>query len=167
MTVGRKPISDMGEIAESDSDPVLSSALDLGPLPRLAGYALRRAQLAVFEDFITTLAELDLRPAQYSVLLVLERNPGSTQTAVAAALGIQRANFVALLDGLERKGLARRAPSPTDRRSHALGLTPRGHEVLVRANTLVAQHDARMIAGVGVERWTDVLAVLHALSERG
>lgn len=142
------------------------TALDLGPLPRLTGYALRRAQMAVFEDFIATLAGLDLRPAQYSVLLVLERNPGSTQTAVASALGIQRANFVSLLDGLERKGLARRAPSSTDRRSHALALTSQGRDVLERAHQLVAEHDARMLAQVGIGRWNEVLDVLHALSAR-
>lgn len=137
--------------------------VDLGPLPRLTGYALRRAQLAVFEDFIATLADLDLRPAQYSVLLVVERNPGSTQTAVAAALGIQRANFVALIDGLEQKGLARRAPSPNDRRSYALALTPLGAETLRRAHGLVAEHDARMVARLGVAQTGPLIDMLHAL----
>lgn len=157
----------MAKKTDDDQAAEEPGQLDLGPLPRLTGYALRRAQLTVFEDFIATLAELDLRPAQYSVLLVLERNPGSTQTAVAAALGIQRANFVTLLDGLERKDLARREPSPTDRRSHALTLTPHGEAVLRRAHQLVAEHDARMVAKVGVERWNELLSVVQALSVRG
>ena len=159
MTRPSKPLEDA---AETDIAPE-AGGIDLGPLPRLAGYALRRAQLAVFEDFIATLADLDLRPAQYSVLLVVERNPGSTQTAVAAALGIQRANFVALIDGLEAKGLARRAPSPNDRRSYALELTPLGVETLQRAHLLVAEHDARIIARLGADRSMPLIDMLHAL----
>lgn len=150
------------ETADADPPPT-GGKVDLGPLPRLTGYALRRAQLAVFEDFIATLAGLDLRPAQYSVLLVVERNPGSTQTAVAAALGIQRANFVALIDGLEQKGLARRAPSPNDRRSYALELTPLGVVTLQRAHGLVAEHDARMIARIGTDGTAPLIDMLHAL----
>ena len=148
---------------DRDADHHPGRPLDLGPLPSLIGYALRRAQLAVFEDFIATLADLDLRPAQYSVLLVVERNPGSTQTAVASALGIQRANFVALIDSLEHKGLARRAPSPNDRRSYALELTARGAAILQSAHRLVAEHDARMIARLGADRMAPLINMLQAL----
>src|SRR6478752_9631441 len=77
--------------------------IDLGPLPELMGYVLRRAQLVVFQDFFAAFAPFDISPAQLSVLTVIERNPGLTQTQVAAALGIKRTNFVGLLDELERR----------------------------------------------------------------
>ena len=92
----------------------------------MVGYALRRAQLAVFDEVIANFAELDLRPAQYSVLVLLGHSPGLKQSEVASALGIQRANFVVLFDGLEHRGLARRSPAPNDRRSYALYLTEAG-----------------------------------------
>src|SRR5882762_5897926 len=98
-------------------------AIDVGPLAGKVGYALRRAQLSVFDEVIAAFAEVELRPAQYAVLMLLEHAPGLKQSDVAAALGIQRANFVALFDGLERRGLARRSPTPNDRRSYALYLT--------------------------------------------
>ena len=69
---------------------------------------LRRAQLIVFQDFFAAFAPFDIRPAQFSVLTVIERNPGLTQSQVAAALGIKRTNFVGMLDELEKRG-ARRA----------------------------------------------------------
>ena len=83
--------------------------IDLGPLPELIGYVLRRAQLAVFQDFFAAFAPFDIRPAQFSVLTIIERNPGLTQTQVAEALGIKRTNFVGMLDELEKRGLAERA----------------------------------------------------------
>ena len=82
--------------------------IDLGPLPELIGYVLRRAQLVVFQDFFSAFAPFDIRPAQFSVLTVIERNPGLTQSQVAAALGIKRTNFVGMLDALEKRGLAER-----------------------------------------------------------
>jgi DNA-binding MarR family transcriptional regulator len=144
-----------------------SIPLDLGPLAEMTGYALRRAQIAVFEDFIEALAEVDLRPAQFSVLHVLDRAPGCTQSAVASALGIQRANFVALLDTLETRGLARRAPSPTDKRSHALYLTPEGMRVLARARELEAAHEARQIERLGgKDKRAELLALAQKLAAR-
>jgi DNA-binding MarR family transcriptional regulator len=141
-----------------------TAALDIGPLAQLTGYVLRRAQMAVFDDFIATLAELRLRPAQYSVLMLLERHPGSTQSAVAAALGIQRANFVALLDTLQSRGLTRRTPSPQDKRSHALYLTGLGTRTLQRAHALVAAHEARQVARLGGDA-AALQAALRRLSE--
>jgi DNA-binding MarR family transcriptional regulator len=87
------------------------------------GYMLRRAQLAVSGDFGETLAEIGLRPGQFAVLTVLDHNPGVTQSEVSAALSIQRANFVSIIDNLERRGLAKRTSSATDRRSNSLTLT--------------------------------------------
>ncbi len=124
-------------------------AIDIGPLSRMIGYALRRAQIAVFEDFIASLAEVNLRPAQFSVLLVLDRAPGSTQSAVAASLGIKRANFVAMMDDLEERGLAERTVSPSDKRSHAIFLTENGRKTLDRARALAQRHEARQIAKLG------------------
>ena len=115
----------------------------------LLGYALKRAQLKLYEDFLKCVAPLQLTPAQFSVLLLLEKNPGRNQTEVAGALGILRPNFVAMLDGLESRGLCARTRSATDRRSHVLSLTEKGRAVLARAKKLVAKHEARLSALLG------------------
>jgi DNA-binding MarR family transcriptional regulator len=150
---------------ESSGDGSVVDVVKLGPLSRMAGYALRRAQIAVFEDFIASLAEVNLRPAQFSVLLVLDQAPGSTQSAVAAALGIQRANFVSMLDELERRGLARRSSSLSDKRSHALHLTPKGATTLKRARDLAAAHEARQVARLGPGGIEALLELLGRLQD--
>jgi DNA-binding MarR family transcriptional regulator len=123
--------------------------LDLGVLDGHLGYFLRRTQLAVFQDFIDTLAAIDIRPAQYSVLVVIGANRGVSQADVAQYLGIERARLVRLLDRLEKRGLTQRLPSPHDRRSHALQLTHRGQQTLKRAKALAAQHEARLVERLG------------------
>jgi DNA-binding MarR family transcriptional regulator len=141
--------------------------VNIGPLGNLIGYALRRAQLAVFDDAIHSFAKLDLRPAQYSVLAVIAHTPGLKQSQVAAALGIQRANFVALIDELERRGLARRAPSANDRRSHALHLTDAGQRVLRRADAVVTILEGRIDARLGPGGRAQLLDLLSRLSAKG
>jgi DNA-binding MarR family transcriptional regulator len=141
------------------------SDVDLGPLTGLIGYMLRRAQIAVFQDIFRTFAQVGIRPAQFSVLTVIAHNPGRTQSQVSAALGIKRTNFVALLDSLERRGLAVRKPAPTDRRSHALHLTEAGKATMRRLNQLVDKLEGRMIAQIGKDGRVALLALLHRLAE--
>src|SRR3981189_2243344 len=122
-----------------------STALQMGELSDLLGYSLKRAQLKVFEDFLRCVAPLQLTPAQFSVLLLLDKNPGRNQTEIANTLGILRPNFVAMLDGLESRDLCTRMRSTNDRRSHILMLTDKGRAVLARAKKLVAsKHEARL-----------------------
>ena len=103
-------------------------SLEIGVLHDHLGYFIRRLQVWVFQDFIRTLAPIDIRPAQYSVLVVIAANPGLSQSDLADRLGIERARLVRLLDKLEKRGLTQRLPSRTDRRSHALRLTRDGPE---------------------------------------
>lgn len=139
---------------------------DVGPLADMVGYALRRAQLAVFDRVIKEFGELDLRPAQFSVLLMLKHTPGLKQSEVAAALGIQRANFVALFDRLEQRGLAERRPYARDRRSYALHLTPEGEHLVARARAIEAAHERHLDQILGAGGRVKLLQLLNRLVER-
>jgi DNA-binding MarR family transcriptional regulator len=141
------------------------SALQLGELSELLGYSLKRAQLKVFEDFLNCVAPLQLTPAQFSVLLLLDRNPGRNQTEIASTLGILRPNFVSMLDGLESRDLCARMRSTNDRRSHILVLTEKGRAVLARAKKLVAtKHEARLNALLGPEGRAALLEMLAKIA---
>src|SRR5690606_27549585 len=89
----------------------------LGSIASQIGYALRRAQLAVFADIIDALAEFDLSPAKFSVLAMIHENPGARPSEVGRALDIKKTNFVPLLDALEPRGLVARRPPAEDRRA--------------------------------------------------
>lgn len=134
-------------------------SIDLGPLPELIGYMLRRAQLAVFQDFFAAFAPFDIRPAQFSVLTIIERNPGLTQSQVAEALGIKRTNFVGMLDELETRGLAERRQAH-DKRSYALYLTAEGAALTRKLRPVIRAHEARMIDRVGEDGRDRLVALL-------
>src|ERR1700693_3554559 len=146
--------------------PAESSALQMGELSELLGYSLKRAQLKIFEDFLRCVAPLQLTPAQFSVLLLLDRNPGRNQTEIANTLGILRPNFVAMLDGLESRDLCARIRSTNDRRSHILVLTEKGRAGLARAKKLVAaKHEARLNQLLGPPNRLALLAMLTKIAE--
>jgi DNA-binding MarR family transcriptional regulator len=141
-----------------------SPALQMGELSDLLGYSLKRAQLKVFDDFLHCVAPLQLTPAQFSVLILLERNPGRNQTEIANTLGILRPNFVAMLDVLEGRGFCTRMRSSNDRRSHVLVLTDKGRAVLARAKKLVARHEARLNELIGPANRTALLGMLATIA---
>jgi len=158
-----KPSRNNGkEIADGAAE---HAGLQLGELAELLGYSLKRAQLKVFEDFLRCVAPLQLTPAQFSVLLLLDRNPGRNQTEIANTLGILRPNFVSMLDALESRGLCTRMRSTTDRRSHILVLTDKGRAVLARAKKLVAsKHEARLNELLGPANRVALLEMLSKIA---
>jgi len=142
-----------------------ATGIDLGPLPGLLGYALRRAQLAVYQDFFRTFDKIKLRPAQLAVLVVVERNPGLKQAEVATALGIKRTNFVVLAHSLERRGLVERRASAHDRRSNALYITDEGKALSRKARQMLEAHEQRFAAELGEAEFGRLVAMLHRLAD--
>lgn len=120
--------------------------VDLGTLPELVGYHLRMAQVTVFRDFDRELAGLDITPAIFGVLEVLQHNKGLTQSRLAAAIGLDRSSLVPLLDKLQKRNLVARESSVEDRRSNHLYLTPEGRQLLAKAEKRVKLHEERILA---------------------
>jgi DNA-binding MarR family transcriptional regulator len=163
MTVSKSALAEGASRKEAEAT---GEALQLGELSELLGYSLKRAQLKIFEDFLHCVAPLQLTPAQFSVLLLLDRNPGRNQTEIANTLGILRPNFVAMLDGLEGRDLCTRVRSANDRRSHILALTDKGKAVLARAKKLVAsKHEARLNQLLGPANRAALLAMLTKITQ--
>ena len=111
-------------------------AIALDVLNGHLGYFVRRLQIWVFQDFIRTLARIDISPAQFSVVVVIGANRGLSQAELSATLGIERARLVRLLHRLEERGLVQRLPSSADGRRHALQLTPQGRTPLARGEDI-------------------------------
>ena len=165
MTVSRAA-ADAAKASRNARKEVEAAPIELGELTEFAGYALKRAQLKIFEDFLHCVAPLQLTPAQFSVLLLLDRNPGRNQTEIASTLGILRPNFVAMLDGLESRDLCARMRSTHDRRSHILVLTDKGRAVLTRAKKLVAtKHEARLNELLGASNRAALVTMLSKIAD--
>lgn len=159
-----RPAEAAPEAPEADE---ARASVDYGPLERRLGYFLRRAQIAVFRDFFASFEAFDIRPAQYSVLTVVETNPGLKQTEVGDALGIKRANLVPMIDTLEARGLMRRHPAPNDRRGYALRLTATGEDLVRELHAVAERHESRIAAAIGREAYRLLFGELKRLARMG
>ncbi len=139
-------------------------ALDHGLLLRLVGYQLRLAQLAVFRDFGRATADLGLTPGRFGMLVLIEANPGVTQSELARAVGLDRSTMVALLDQLEDRRLVARRQG-ADRRTNGLWLAAPGQRLLGRMKRRVAAHEARVAARLTRAERELLLGALRRLGE--
>jgi DNA-binding MarR family transcriptional regulator len=135
------------------------------PLREVIGYALRRAQGAVYADLSDALARISLRPLQYTLLLMVNENPGASQSGVCEALGIQKANCVPTMSELERRGLIIRRKSSSDARSYELHITNKGKRILLRAGEVQSTHEQRLIERIGLEGRDQLLRLLGKLTD--
>jgi DNA-binding MarR family transcriptional regulator len=151
--------------AEAEADAAFASdrSVDMGKMHGYLGYLLRRAQMLAYADFIAELTELNLSPGQFGVLTVIDTNPGLRQSEVSAALGIQKTNFVAVLNEFERRGLAERRAAG-DRRSYALFLTAAGKALLRRARAAQARHEARIVEPLAAHERSQLIGLLAKLT---
>lgn len=138
--------------------------IDMSGLDGQIGFALRLAQVAVFQDLIAALKGCDLRPTDFSVLLLIGSNAGISQQAIGDALRIQRPNLVSIIDALQQRNLVRRETVPQDRRSYALSLTPAGVKLLARAKAAHTRHTRKVSVAVGAHH-DEVLAALRRISD--
>ncbi len=138
----------------------LADALQTDETTNIIGYRLRRAQLAVFQKFNSEFEALGLRPAEYSVLVLIDNNPGRKQTEIAEVLGIKRANFVTLINRLEERGLTERRVAAGNRRANALHLTPAGVRFLRQARARQAEFEADCVDKLGGPEARDMLISL-------
>ena len=118
-------------------------ALAQGALPGLLGYRLRLAQQAVFRDFAASVQGLS--PGRVGLLILIDANPGVTQSRLAEAARRDRSTMVGVLDQLEERGLVERRRG-ADRRTNGLWLTRAGRALLARALRRIAQHERRIAA---------------------
>jgi DNA-binding MarR family transcriptional regulator len=111
------------------AEPVERNAgarVDLGCLPRLLGFNLRRAHQSSWRQYVAVIGEQEIRPGLFGLLVLVAANPGIAQIELGTHLGIDKASIVALLDRLEKAGLLARRRSTRDRRRQGIFLTERG-----------------------------------------
>ena len=127
------------------------------------GYALRRAQLAVFQDFRDSTADFGLRPAEYSALVIVGEKPGTRHHELSNLLNIKPGNCVILIDKLEERGLVTRRKLKVSGRAITLSLTAKGTALLRQVNKKVDAHCKRMRDRIGEQELPRLLSLLSRL----
>ncbi|MDM0044310.1 MarR family transcriptional regulator [Variovorax dokdonensis] len=107
---------------------------------------------------------IDMREYLALVLIADDASEPLRPSVLSSALDATRTQVTRLLDGMERKGLARRLPgSQDDRRSLHLVLTQSGRQTLERVTPSVHAACLSGWAGLGAGQTTQTLALLRIM----
>ncbi len=124
------------------------------------GYAVRRAQIRLYNDFYNALTDLDTTPTRFTLMLLIRENPGIRSVDLARTLGVARSGMVKLVEGLEQRGLISRKTDPKDRRNQTLVLTRQGQRTLNKQEKAVARHEAKVTANLSENEREQLLTLL-------
>jgi MarR family transcriptional regulator for hemolysin len=123
------------------------------PLTSDLCWLLSRASHGLMTEFTAALEDSGISPRGHSVLATAMTGE-HTQSEIARLVGLDKTTMVVTVDELERKGLAERLPSPTDRRARVIKVTDAGRAKVAEGQEIVMRVQ------------NDVLETLP-LSERG
>lgn len=88
----------------------------------------------------------DLSVPQFRALGFLHRNPGAPLTGLAEHIGLTLPAASRLVDGLVARGYVARKPSPADRRTLELTVSPPGVAMLEASRARARAHLAQLLA---------------------
>ncbi len=162
----------MGQVKKSRVKPKDSAGrtestddFNMGVLPNLMGYMLRQAQLLVYQDFHQSVTHVSIRPPQFSIMEIVNCNPGIRPSDVATAVGISRANLVPLTSELEAMGWLHRRGDKKDGRAQQLFATVLGQAELETLRAVILPHEDRLAERLGPVGRDILLKLLAALTK--
>ncbi len=142
-TSGRKKRGTYRKSSSRGEGAIPVRPLNVGILPNLLGYNVRRAHMALWRDFNRTVGNGIVRPGIFSLMMLMDENPGIAQIELATQLAIDKATVVGLIRRLQREGWVESRQSPTDRRRQDLFLTAAGRHELAVLRRDMLEHEAR------------------------
>lgn len=84
-----------------------------------------------------------------SAMTLMQLAPGATsQRELAADMGVDPSQLVAVLNELESAGLCERRRDPADRRRHIVEVTPAGRDTLERIDDAVGAAERELFGGL-------------------
>ncbi|MGA9858459.1 MAG: MarR family transcriptional regulator [Solirubrobacteraceae bacterium] len=133
-------------------------------LLRNTGYLVSRLGLFASRRFGDRIGSLGLTPRMWGALNVLDAEGVVTQQQLGRAIGMDPSSMTAAIDELESRGFVERRRHPSDRRAHALHMTPTGRETLARGRVLAREAQEELLAPLSAGERADLHALLLRLA---
>lgn len=124
---------------------------------------LRRAHQLATAIALEQLAEFNLTPIQFGLLIVLNERPGIDAKTLCNLLALDRASLTGVLDRMEAGGLVTREMDPNDRRARVLNLTPLGREVFRQSSRKGVGTQLSILEPLTTEERASFMALLAKL----
>ncbi|WP_404714116.1 MarR family winged helix-turn-helix transcriptional regulator [Sphingomonas sp. MMS24-J13] len=140
--------------------------MDMGILIDTFGYLLRRAWRDADRRFAHHFRTLDISAVQFSVLELIDRNPGCTPGDLVMPMGITQNNMVGIIADLVKRGFVTKKTDAHDRRARKLSLTDEGATMLSAAHAVHDLYLAEYAQRIGAGNLKDLVRLLR-MFDRG
>ena len=107
------------------------------------------------------LRELGLATAQLPVLAALQDGKRMSQTELARWVKVEQPTMAQLLTRMERDGIIRREPDPTDRRSSLVSLTDKASAQLPAGRAVLRQGNKELTKGLSGQEVETLISLLR------
>lgn len=120
----------MNSRASADNGKTPVGQLSEASLRRVLGYQLAQAAVVTTRVFRAQVGgPFELRPVEFTVLCLVNDNPGVSANQLARALAVTPPNITTWIDRLALRGLVERERSSVDRRAQHIRTTAAGAEM--------------------------------------
>nr|WP_172453250.1 MarR family transcriptional regulator [Xanthomonas arboricola] len=129
--------------------PDAVTTVDQARLLQLLGYRITRTELLVRRMFQDCVAAFDLKPVDFSLLMLVDGNPGINQRQIGDVLHVSAPNLAIVVARLVKRRLLRQVRGRQDRRMQHLSLTAAGVTLLSAAEAEVLRMEQQLSAVLG------------------
>ncbi|HMC15203.1 MAG TPA: MarR family transcriptional regulator [Albitalea sp.] len=134
-------------------------------LHRVLGYQLAQATISTTAVYMQAVGQpFGLRPVEYTILSLINQNPGGSPAQLAKALAVTAPNITMWIDRLEEQGWVVRRRDENDKRAFQLRLTPRGATLVAKATEELLAGEQQAFAGLSDGERAILIELLHKVA---
>ncbi|WKB51777.1 MarR family winged helix-turn-helix transcriptional regulator [Eleftheria terrae] len=134
---------------DHDDEPAAAPGLDPSSLRHVLCHHLAQADVPAKKAFFRHIGHpLQLRPVEFSLLMLIGHNDNVTQKRLSQALSVSAPNITIVIDRLVERDLVSRTRSESDRRAQHIRLTRKGSSLARKAHELSLEVERELLGGL-------------------
>lgn len=148
------------------ADRTPQSRLSEGPVHGILGYQLAQASIVTDQVFDERVGSLDggLRRVEFTILALVQANPGVSARSLARALAVTPPNIAIWIDKLESRGLVERERSSRDARVQHIRLSRAGATLVQRCTQALLEGEQAALATLTTAERAMLVELLHKMA---
>jgi DNA-binding MarR family transcriptional regulator len=135
--------------------------LQLGLHDQRLGFRVRRLHHLLSQRVIAAFASYGLRPGSRTTMVLISANPGYSQVELSRIGNLDKSAIVMIVDDLEKRGLAIRGRSSSDRRRNSLFLTAQGEKLMKEMHDLAMASEQPLRDGLSAKEYELLFELLE------
>ena len=151
--------------AKSSANSRDRSDLDRAALHHVFGFMTSLADTRLRKAFFKHMEGLNLRPVEFTIIILLQTNELVTQKKLCQALDSPAPNLVVILDRLQERSLISRTRSEEDRREQHIVLTESGQELATQARAISKTMEQEVVSVLSAGEQLMLFELLNKIAQ--